>query len=228
MTFAVDIIKASEGLRLKAYRDSAGVWTIGWGHTKGVVYGMVITMEQAEEFMREDMVWVLRLIEATVRVPLTVNQHSATASLIFNIGAGAWHSSTALRRLNVGNYAGAAEAMTWFNKSRVSGVLTFNQGLANRRERERVLFMSGAPLAGPAPVARGSVYGGEAKPMGHSKTQWLGLGGVLTTMLTAWGQLGRDAPDIIAQIAPYAPYLLGVIFLAVMFNRYMDSRRGVH
>ena len=72
------------------------------------------------------------------------------------------------------------------------------------------------------------VTGGEAKPMLKSKTQWLGLGGVLTTMLTAWGQLSRDAPDVIAQIAPYAPYLLGLIFLAVMFNRYMDSRKGVH
>ena len=228
MSRAVDIIKVSEGLRLKAYRDGGGTWTIGWGHTKGVVYGLTITEEQAEEFLRVDMAWVLTLIATTVKVALNENQHAAVASLIFNIGSSQWRTSTALRRLNAGNYAGAAEAMTWFKKIRVNGVLEVDNGLMNRRERERVLFLSGTPVAAPVQVARGDVYGGEAKLMRHSKTEWLGLSGVLTTVLTAWGQLTRDAPDIIAQIAPYGPILLGVIFLAVMFNRYMDSRKGIH
>ena len=90
-----------------------------------------------------------------------------------------------------------------------------------------MLFLKGTVTVPEAGTGDG-VTGGEAKLMRHSKTEWLGLSGVLTTVLTAWGQLTRDAPDIIAQIAPYGPYLLGVIFLAVMFNRYMDSRRGIH
>jgi len=118
--------------------------------------------------------------------------------------------------------------MTWFNKIRVNGALAVSNGLVSRREHERTLFTLNASYTAHVQVTGGNAYGGEAKPIRHQKTQWLGLGGVLTTMLTAWGQLGRDAPEVIAQIAPYTPYLLGVIFLAVMFNRYMDSRKGVH
>ena len=229
MSIAVDIIKASEGLRLKSYRDGAGHWTIGWGHTKGVVYGQLITEEQAEDFLREDMAWVLDLIEATVKAQLNENQHAATASLIFNIGPGQWRASTALRRLNAGNYAGAAEAMTLFNKSREDGVLKFNQGLANRRERERVLFLARAPDSAPVPATRGNVYGGKAKPMIRSRTQWwagLGLTGVLANILTAYSSIKVAVPEVILTVGPLV--LLGGVFVAIMVNRLIDSRKGVH
>lgn len=51
----IDFIKGFEELRLKAYDDGVGVWTIGWGHTKGVKKGDVITIEQAEQFFRDDL-----------------------------------------------------------------------------------------------------------------------------------------------------------------------------
>ena len=163
-----------------------------------------------------------------VRVTLTEEQRAALISLTFNIGSGGFLSSTVLRRLNAGNYEGAADAFLMWNKITRNGVKERDQGLVNRRERERLLFLTGT--VPPAPVAGtgGVVTGGEAKPISRSNPHWPGLGAAPTTMLTAWGQLSRDAPDIIAQIAPYAPYLLGVIFLAVMFNRYIDSRKGVH
>ncbi len=228
MTLTTDIIKVFEGLRLKAYRDGGGKWTIGWGHTQGVVYGMVITEERAEEFLREDMAWAIDTVRRTVKVALTNEQRAASISITFNIGSGGWKSSTILRRLNAGDYEGAADAFLLWNKITVDGVKKYDQGLANRREKERAVFLSGTGTPETSSGGGGIVTGGEAKPLRHSKTQWLGLGGVLTTVLTAWGQLHRDAPDIVAQIAPYAPYLLGVIFLAVMFNRYMDSRKGIH
>ncbi len=226
MTLAVDIIKEAEGLRLKSYLDRAGVWTIGWGHTRDVVYGMEVTAAQAEEFLREDMSWVLTLIEDTVKGPLTVNQHAAVASLIYNIGEGQWRTSTALRRLNAGNFAGAAEAMTWFNKIHRNGVLQVSNGLVKRRERERTLFLAISTIG--LASSRGAVYGGEAKLMHQSKTQWFGLGGVLTTGLAAWGQMRNDAPELVMWALPYLPYIFGMIFAAVMFNRWIDSRRGVH
>ncbi len=228
MTLTVDIIKQSEGLRLTAYRDGGGTWTIGWGHTGTDVYeGLVITEAEAEALLATDIAWAVDTVRRSVRVTLTGEQRAALISLTFNIGSGGFRTSTVLRRLNANDYTGAADAFLRWNKIRVDGVKTFDQGLANRRERERALFLKGTFQASVTGAGSG-VTGGEAKPMRHSKTQWLGLGGVLTTMLTAWGQLSRDAPDVIAQIAPYAPYLLGFIFLAVMFNRFMDSRRGVH
>ena len=51
----LDFIKSFEGLRLKSYQDSIGVWTIGWGHTRGVKKGQVITKEQAEQFILDDL-----------------------------------------------------------------------------------------------------------------------------------------------------------------------------
>ena len=60
----VNFIKAHEALRLKAYQDSKGVWTIGWGHTKNVHPGDVITREQAEQFIRDDFAWVERTLNA--------------------------------------------------------------------------------------------------------------------------------------------------------------------
>ncbi len=228
MPLTVDIIKASEGLRLKAYRDSAGVLSIGFGHTgPDVREGLAITEAKAEALLATDIAWAVDTVRRSVRVTLSVEQHAALVSLTFNIGSGGFRTSTVLRRLNAGNYEGAADAILMWNKITVGGVKVRSAGLATRRERERALFLTGT-VTRPVLAAGAGVTGGETKPMRHSKTQWLGLGGVLTTMLTAWGQLGRDAPDIIAQIGPYAPYLLGAIFIAVMFNRYMDSRKGVH
>ena len=60
----VNFIKSHEALRLKAYQDSKGVWTIGWGHTKNVHPGDVITREQAEQFIRDDFAWVERTLNA--------------------------------------------------------------------------------------------------------------------------------------------------------------------
>ncbi len=228
MTLTADIIKQSEGLRLTAYRDGGGTWTIGYGHTgAGVSNGVVITEIQANRFLEQDIAWASDTVRRSVRVPLTTEQHATLVSLTYNIGSGGFRRSTVLRRLNMGNYTGAADAILMWNKITVDGVKTYDQGLANRRERERALFLKGTHQALETGAA-GGVTGGEAKPLRRSKTQWLGLSGVLTARLTAWGQLHRDAPEIIEQIAPYAPYLLGFIFLAVMFNRYMDSRKGIH
>lgn len=95
-----EFIKKHEALRLKAYKCPAGVWTIGYGHTKGVSPSDVITLQQAEKFFNEDVksseISVLRL----VRKPLTQNQFDALVSFVFNIGAGKFQDSTLLRIIN--------------------------------------------------------------------------------------------------------------------------------
>ena len=228
MNLAVDIIKKFEGLRLEAYRDSTGVWTIGYGHTgAGVLGGIFITEEQATRYLVTDLAWADSTVRRAVGVTLTEEQRAALISLTFNIGSGAFLSSTVLRRVNVRDFEGAADAFLMWNKITVNGQKVISTGLKNRRERERAIFLTGTSRP-RVRFAGAEITGGEAKPLVRSKTQWMGLGGVLTAVLTAWGQLNRDAPDVILMIAPYTPYLLGAIFVAVMFNRYMDSRRGVH
>ena len=222
------VIKEAEGLRLDAYQDGAGIWTIGYGHTgPEVTRGLTISLDYAEALLEQDLAWVENAIERTVNVPLNGNQYSAVASLIYNIGAGGWSASTVLRRINAGNFTGAADAFTMWNKITVSGKKVISNGLTNRRERERGLFLQGMRETIDH-YPRQGITGGEAKPNKQSKTLWMGLSGVLASIMAAWGQLKVGAPELVETLTPYLPYLLGAIFVAVMFNRWMDSRKGVH
>lgn len=133
----INAIKEHEALRLTAYLPTKNdVWTIGYGHTKGVKEGMVITETQAEKFLYEDIAWVEDVIDSTVKVPLTQNQRDALGSLIFNIGGTAFANSTVLRKLNEKDYKGAADAFLMWCKQK--GVVL--KGLVRRREQERKLF----------------------------------------------------------------------------------------
>lgn len=134
----IDMIKKHEGLRLEAYMPTPNdVWTIGYGHTKTAKPGMKITKEKAEELLRGDISWVEASIERNVKVPLTQNQYDALASLIYNIGAGAFARSTLLKMLNAGDYEGAADQFLRWDKQK-GKVL---RGLTNRRREERELFL---------------------------------------------------------------------------------------
>lgn len=104
-----EILILREGLRLKAYRDTKGILTIGVGHTgPEVVEGLVITKEKAHELFQKDVAWAEDAVNL-VKVPLTQNQFDALVSFVFNIGAGAWKRSTMLKMLNAGDYAGATK-----------------------------------------------------------------------------------------------------------------------
>lgn len=142
----VDFIKSHEALRLKAYQDSKGVWTIGWGHTKGVKPGDVITRAQAEQFIRDDFAWVERTLNADLvagrdKPLVTQNEFDALCSLVFNIGSDAYLESTVRRKIKQGDKMAAARAF----KMWVYSEHKFIQGLANRRADETRLFLqSGA------------------------------------------------------------------------------------
>ena len=132
----IAMIQAHEGLRLTAYRDAGGVWTIGYGSTGGVRRGMTITRDQAVLRLYQDLDEAEATINSRVTVPLTQPQFDALTSLVFNIGGGAFRKSTLLQKLNTGDYAGAAaEFNRWVKaKGRVLG------GLVTRRAAERHLF----------------------------------------------------------------------------------------
>lgn len=142
----LELIKSHEGLRLSAYQDVAGVWTIGYGNTSTAKPGMIITQEQAERLLMNDVEQFENAVNNLVRVTLNQNQFDALVSFTFNLGRGALYRSTLLRKLNVGDYAGAAsEFGRWVN----AGGKPW-PGLIRRRQEERELFESPAPKEPPS------------------------------------------------------------------------------
>lgn len=143
---AVEMIKGFEGLRTKAYLDEAGVPTIGYGHTRGVTKadvesGRVITEGEADRLLHEDLALVEDAITRHVDVPLRSCENDALASLIFNIGAAAFATSTLLHKLNDRDKLGAALEFTRWNKITKGGKKVVSDGQTARRTRELVHFL---------------------------------------------------------------------------------------
>lgn len=137
------LIKEFEGLNLTAYQDSAGVWTIGYGHTgPDVKRGLKISEQDADALLRDDLHAAEQAVARHVKVHLNQNEFDALVSLVYNIGAAAFRKSTALRRLNENDRVGAAETLTRFNKATIGGQLTALPGLTRRRAAERALFLT--------------------------------------------------------------------------------------
>lgn len=133
------LIKEFEGLRLEAYLCPAGVWTIGWGHTKGVEKGDRIDISAAEKYLREDIEEAERGIEKLVKVKLNDNQFSALVSFVFNFGETKFRSSTLLRVINTDPHSPnvAVQFRRWvYADGKIS------QGLIRRREAEVKLYQS--------------------------------------------------------------------------------------
>lgn len=132
----LNLIKEFEGLRLEAYLCSAGVLTIGYGHTAGVRKGDVITKGTADKMLVDDIGVFEQAVSNAVTAPLTQNQFDALVSLAFNIGATAFTNSTLVKKLNLRHDA-ADEFLRWRYVNRVE-----SPGLLRRREAERALFLS--------------------------------------------------------------------------------------
>ena len=139
----VDLICEFEGKRLVAYDDGVGVWTIGFGTIKypdgvRVKKGDTCTLDQAKEYMRHDLIEFEHTVNSSVKVPLNQNQFDALVSLSYNIGSSAFKSSTLVKKLNTGDYQGAADQFNvWVNAGGKR-----MQGLVSRRDREKLLFLS--------------------------------------------------------------------------------------
>lgn len=132
-----EIIKEFEGLRLEAYKCPADVWTIGYGHTRAVFPGDAITEKEADAFLSEDLEDAEDAVNAYVDVELNQNQFDALVSFVYNLGSGNFKSSTLLRKLNGGDYLGAANEFKRWNKA---GGIVLN-GLIRRRDAEANLFI---------------------------------------------------------------------------------------
>ena len=132
----LEMIKHFEGLELKAYQCAAGVWTIGYGHTKGIQPGMVITEETANDMLVEELEEYENYINSMVECPLSQNQFDALVSWVYNLGPANLQASTLLKVLNAGDYAGVPAQIKRWNKA--GGKVL--EGLTRRRQAEADLF----------------------------------------------------------------------------------------
>jgi GH24 family phage-related lysozyme (muramidase) len=138
----VELIKGFEGLRLSAYDDGVGVWTIGFGTIKypngvRVKRGEKCTKVQAEQYLRNDLITFENAVNQLVKAPLNQNQFDALVSFTYNLGETNLRSSTLLKKLNAKDYKGAAAEFLKWNKA--GGKVM--SGLVKRRKTEMELFL---------------------------------------------------------------------------------------
>ncbi|QCO07548.1 lysozyme [Azospirillum argentinense] len=207
------LVQYFEGLELSAYRCPAGVWTIGYGHTKGVRDGETITKAVAERLLASDLAAAAADVAKLVTVPLTDAQRGALASFVFNLGAANFKGSTLRRLLNKGDIAGAAGQFERWVYATVKGKKERLPGLVTRRAAEEALFRGGdwraaIPAdAAPAPVAQKVEAAPVPVPLIRSAptlagTATLTLGGIagLIDALGPAGELGAQAIGLAQQV----------------------------
>ena len=134
----LDMIAKREGRRLKAYKDSVGVWTIGIGHTSAagppkVTPGLTITSAECDEIFARDIVQYANAVNKAVKVKLKQNEFDALVSFAYNVGSAGMARSTAIKRLNAGDRQGCADALLMWNKP---------PEIMGRRRSERTQFLT--------------------------------------------------------------------------------------
>lgn len=134
----INLIKQFEGCRLKSYKCPAGIWTIGYGHTKDVKEGLVITQEQAEALLKHDLKIHCKNVSNLVKIPLKQNEFDALVSFEYNVGYGNFSKSTMLKLINSGNKKDASDE---FDKWIYADGKPLN-GLKVRRAKEKAYFIS--------------------------------------------------------------------------------------
>lgn len=212
-----ELIKSYEKLRLEAYLPTKNdVPTIGWGHTLGVKMGDKITREEAQQLFEQDTAWVEAALNELVKVPLTQNQFDALGSLVFNIGRTNFSRSTLLKKLNLKDYAGAADQFLVWNKQKGKPL----RGLSIRRDKERALFLETVEEdESPSSASVDSAN----KPLFISKEVLAGSGAVLTGAGSFLGGLDSSAQLTLSVALSVALVAFGLFFI---WNRLNARAKG--
>ena len=135
----LEVIMNNEGLRLEAYQDVVGVWTIGFGHTGAEVKpGLIITLDAAKSLLLSDAETAEKCVNNCASGNITQGQFDALCSFVFNLGCTALRNSTLLRKMNSGDDVGAAEEFQKWNHAGGQVIA----GLTKRRLEEKELFLT--------------------------------------------------------------------------------------
>lgn len=142
----VNLVKQYEGFSSHAYIDTSGLPVIGYGQSvingRRVRLGQYITRSQADAALERELYHIQRKVLAHVKVDLNPYQLGAITSLVYNAGMRIVTNSTLIRKLNAGNYSGAAKEFTRWNKANKGGRLVVYSGLTKRRRAEQKLFLT--------------------------------------------------------------------------------------
>ncbi len=135
----VDFVKRFVGFRSKAYQDTGGVWTVGYGTTENVSAGDEVTEQEALEMLANDLQEASAAVDDLVDVPLTQNQYDALCSFVYNVGREAFRNSTLLKMINAGRPVKdcGPQFDRWIKDN--GKVIA---GLVTRRKAEREMFES--------------------------------------------------------------------------------------
>ena len=143
---AINLVKQYEGFRSYAYIDTNGLPVIGYGQSRirgrKVRMGQYISRAEADAELAKELYRIQSLVASKVKVKLNPNQLAALTSLVYNAGFRVVTNSTLSRKLNAGNYAGAANEILRWNKANQGGKLVPLAGLIKRRQAERQLFLT--------------------------------------------------------------------------------------
>jgi len=166
---SLDLIKRWEGCKLKAYKCSAGVWTVGYGLTTNAGFIEVgpdtaITQAEADWYLEKTVEKFLAEIKPAITAPINENELGAFTSLAYNIGPTAFRKSSALRHFNQGSKDKVPNALRMWRKAGGKVV----KGLINRREAEVDLFLTPVIAEKPAPARTSPV---QSKTMQASVVQ---------------------------------------------------------
>jgi lysozyme len=210
----LELIKAFEGFRSRAYRDPVGVWTIGYGHTSmaglpEVRAGMMVSEAEAAEILRCDVEMFARGVRQRLTRKVSDTQFSALVSFAYNVGLGALAKSSVLRAVNAGDFEAVPRRLALWTKA---GGRTL-PGLVRRRAAEAALFVSGEGLveARVPQVPR-------AKPVVESKTIWAAVAAVVLALL----QVALKGAAVVAGVAIVVA-LIGVMIF-IMRERWLKLK----
>ena len=132
----ISLLKEFEGFRSHAYEDAVGVWTIGYGHTKGVKPNDIISAAQGDKMLSDELTEYENYVSALVTVPLHQHQFDALVSWTYNLGPTNLKNSTLLKKLNEGKYDEVPDQIRRWNRAGGKEL----EGLTRRREAEALLF----------------------------------------------------------------------------------------
>ncbi len=223
----LSLIQQWEGLKLTAYKDVAGIWTIGYGHTSAagspqVKPGMTITKAEAERILLADLSKFEARVERLVKVPLSDNQFAVLASFDFNTGE--LHSSTLLKKLNKGDYSAVpGELARWVKATDPkTGKKVTVQGLVNRRAAEAGLWAKGAFVSSNAVTATTKTDKTDVVAIGGAGAA--GVGGAVGPILPDITQAIVDQQDSLTS-GQWARIIVGGVVLAVtLWGIYRKTR----
>lgn len=234
-------IAQSEGCRLRAYRDIVGVWTIGWGQTRGVKAGMVWTQSMADLDLCQELDGLVREIEACLTVKANPNELSAMVSLAYNIGMGwvgsvkprgaknGFRQSSVLKAHNRGDKASAARAFALWNKAGGNVI----PGLVSRRAREAALYMTpaAAELARMALDAAPATPEADAeRPLSESSIARSGAVSVATGGLAVASSISADIRQMASDLNIDPLMAIGIAIVVIggviLYKRFKQRREG--